>query len=299
MQLKEIQNKWIEFLNAELRLSQNTLENYTRDLKQFINYIQNNITQNITEKTFENLTIKDFRAFIISIKNKNPSSIARNISTLKNFFKFLNEENIAINTQIEILKSPKLPKKLSSALNNDDAINILETFDKVINDKWQAERDKALFTLIYGTGLRISEALNLNINDIQNETLIIKGKGNKERMVPLLDIIKDTINAYIKIAPFNFRNDDPVFRGAKGARLTPRVAQRDIEKVRNYLGLSNNTTPHSLRHSFATQLLENGTDLRTIQELLGHASLSTTQLYTKMNMGKIIQTYKKSHPHAK
>lgn len=298
MEIKEIKNKWIEFLKSERRLSQNTIENYERDINKFIKYLKEN-GKKLDNKNLEKLTIKDFRAFIVSIRDKNPTTISRNISSLKSFFKFTEEEGIAINNQIEILKSPKLAKKLSSAISDTDVMSILENFDKVIKEKWQAKRDEALFTLIYGCGLRISEALNLNMKDIESDSLIIKGKGNKERIVPIIDIVKEKINEYKEISPFNFRNSDPIFRGARGARLTARVAERDIEKIRNYLGLSDQTTPHSLRHSFATSLLENGTDLRTIQELLGHSSLSTTQLYTKTNMKKIINTYKKSHPHAK
>ena len=154
--------------------------------------------------------------------------------------------------------------------------------------------------MIYGCGLRISEALNLNYSDVQScDVLKIKGKGEKERIVPMLPIIKEKIDDYLSNAPFNFRSFDPLFRGSRGARLTARVAERDIELARNYMGLAQTTTPHSLRHSFATHLLQNGTDLRTIQELLGHSSLSTTQLYTKVDMGKIIESYKSAHPHAK
>ena len=306
MDIIQIKNMWLDFLKSERRVSENTVKGYNRDFNKFIAYLYQIYNKNnLTEKDLEHISITEFRGFVAHIKNEcekelSATSIARTISSIKNFFKFVNENDIARNSNIEILKSPKVPKRLSKAVDGVDVIKLLDSFDLVILEKWQAKRDKALFTLIYGAGLRISEALNLNISDIKNvDALVIKGKGNKTRIVPLLPIITDVIDEYLKVAPFDFRMNDPIFRGSRGARLTPRVAERDIEKARNYVGLPKETTPHSLRHSFATQLLLNGTDLRTIQELLGHSSLSTTQLYTKLNMNEVIKTYKRAHPHAK
>ncbi|MBD5405676.1 tyrosine recombinase XerC [bacterium] len=305
MDYREIKKRWLDFLQSERRVSDNTVENYNRDVNKFIKYLQEIFGKdNLQDKDFANVSITQFRGFVAHIKNGcekdlSATSVARTISSVKNFFKFMNENGIVENTKIEILKSPKIPKKLSKAVDNVDIMKLLEAFDVVIKYKWQAKRDKALFVLIYGAGLRISEALNLNVADITNtDTLIIKGKGSKTRIVPFLPIIKDSIDEYLKVAPFMFDLKTPVFRGSRGARLTARVAERDMEKARNYVGLPSTTTPHSLRHSFATQLLFSGTDLRTIQELLGHSSLSTTQLYTKLDMGKIIETYKKAHPHS-
>ena len=304
MHINEIKQKWIEFLKSERRVSNNTIESYERDIDIFLHFLKN--TANIKEinsNTLETIDISTFRSFITTLARQNKSnvSIARNISALKNFFKFMQQNEIANNQSIQILHSPKIPKKLSKSINSIDIMKLLDCFNEIIKDKWQAKRDIALFTLIYGCGLRISEALSLNYTDINDndDVIKIKGKGNKERIVPILPIIKEKINDYLKIAPFNFRTHDPLFRGSRGARLTARVAERDIETARNYIGLPKITTPHSLRHSFATHLLANGTDLRTIQELLGHSSLSTTQLYTKVDMGQIIENYKKAHPHAK
>ncbi len=304
MHINEIKQKWIEFLKSERRVSNNTIESYERDIDIFLHFLKN--TANIKEinsNTLETIDISTFRSFITTLARQNKSnvSIARNISALKNFFKFMQQNEIANNQSIQILHSPKIPKKLSKSINSIDIMKLLDCFNEIIKDKWQAKRDIALFTLIYGCGLRISEALSLNYTDINDndDVIKIKGKGNKERIVPILPIIKEKINDYLKIAPFNFRTHDPLFRGSRGARLTARVAERDIETARNYIGLPKTTTPHSLRHSFATHLLANGTDLRTIQELLGHSSLSTTQLYTKVDMGQIIENYKKAHPHAK
>lgn len=303
MQIKEIKNNWLIFLKSERRVSPHTIASYTRDVDCFLAYVKKELNKkDLDTKDLSNLKITSFRSFIAEITRagKSPVTVARNISSIKNFFKWQEAEEIGKNNSIQILKSPKLPKKLSKSVDSVDVIKLLNTFEILFKEVWIAKRDKALFTLIYGCGLRISEALNLNIQDIKaSDMIIIKGKGNKERLVPILDIVKETIEEYLRIAPFNSRPTDAIFRGHKGARLSARVAERDIEKVREYMNLPKTTTPHSLRHSFATHLLASGTDLRTIQELLGHSSLSTTQLYTKVDMRKIIETYNSAHPHAK
>ena len=303
MHITKIKELWIDFLKSERRVSPNTIDGYNRDMNFFITYLtQTNDIKNIDSKFLNNISITTFRGFLayLTRQNKSNVSIARNISCIKNFFKFMEQNEIANNQAIQILHSPKTPKKLSKSVSSFDVMKLLESFNTLIKEKWIAKRDIALFTLIYGCGLRISEALSLNISDIStNDMLKITGKGNKDRFIPILDIVKEKIDEYLKIAPFNFTKDSPIFRGAKGARLTSRVAERDIAMARDYLGLPLSTTPHSLRHSFATHLLANGTDLRTIQELLGHSSLSTTQLYTKVDMGKIIENYNSAHPHAK
>ena len=303
MHITKIKELWLDFLKSERRVSINTLENYNRDITFFINYLtKDEDIKNINAKFLNNISITTFRSFLAHLTRQNKSnvSIARNVSSLKNFFKFMQQNEIANNQAIQILHSPKIPKKLSKSVASVDIIKLLDSFNILIKEKWIAKREIALFTLIYGCGLRISEALNLNISDISNTTTLkITGKGNKQRLVPILDIIKEKIDDYLKIAPFDFKPNSPIFRGAKGARLTARVAERNIAMARDYLGLPQTTTPHSLRHSFATHLLANGTDLRTIQELLGHSSLSTTQLYTKVDMGQIIESYNSAHPHAK
>ena len=165
-------------------------------------------------------------------------------------------------------------------------------------EPWQGLRDKAIFMLLYGCGLRISEALSLNIGDISAESdfLRIKGKGNKERIVPLLPIIWQSISAYLAERPYSNSVGEPLFLGARGERLSPRIIQRQMQKLRGYLGLSDTLTPHALRHSFATHLLAQGTDLRSIQELLGHSSLVTTQRYTDVQTEKLVKEYQEAHP---
>ena len=303
MHIEKARTDWLEFLSSERRTSKHTVAAYARDLRDFLVYMENAKANISTTSDLERVSITTFRAYITSLAKSgmtNPS-IARHISSLKNFFRYLEENEITTNSAITILHSPKVPKRLSKSVATVDIKALLESFHTLFPVKWQALRDIALFTLIYGCGLRISEALSLTPQDINHSDSIlrIRGKGNKERLIPLLPIVHKKIEEYLSTAPFDFRPHDPLFRGTRGARLSARVAERDMEQARNYCGLPPTTTPHSLRHSFATHLLEAGTDLRTIQELLGHSSLSTTQLYTKVDMGRVIETYLHTHPHAK
>lgn len=302
-------NNWIDYLEFEKGYSDHTISSYQRDLKFFLNFIREYKKEDekkLSLNDLSNLDTMDFRAYLSDRKNNNKtsSSIARNLSTIKTFYKFLSNNKLCKNAAITAIKSPKKPRKLSKAIEFVDVEKILDKFDVVYDDEkgerlWQAKRDKAFFTLIYGCGFRISEALSLNVGDVKNtDTIKIKGKGNKERIVPLLDFVEKIINDYIKACPYNLKQEDSLFVGARGDRLTARVAQRDMKKVREYLMLPEYVTPHSLRHSFATHLLSNGVDLRTLQELLGHASLSTTQIYTKVNIEKLMKTYNKTHPRA-
>ena len=303
MHIDSIRSQWLDFLRSERRTSEHTIAAYNRDLRDFLVYMENTGTPISTTSDLEKVTITTFRAYISSLAHANMTntSIARHISSLKNFYRYMGENEIATNSAITILHSPKIPKRLSKSVAQIDIRPLLESFHKIISTRWMALRDIALFTLIYGCGLRISEALSLTPADINNSDsmLRIRGKGNKERLIPLLPLVHKKIDEYLSVAPFDFRPHDALFRGSRGAQLSARVAERDIELARNYCGLPSTTTPHSLRHSFATHLLEAGTDLRTIQELLGHSSLSTTQLYTKVDMGRIIETYLHTHPHAK
>lgn len=294
MDANEIKSRWLEFLRSERRVSAHTLEGYARDAEFFLDYIG-------PGADIAKTTIAEFRGFaaMLARKGKSAPSIARNIAAIKNLFRFMEQDEIAKNAAIQILRSPKTPKRLSKSVDAPDVMRLLGALGELGLPPWAARRDRALFTLIYGAGLRISEALGLNVGDIAADTLRVRGKGGKDRIVPLLSIVKDEIRRYMDDCPFGMVPGDPIFRGEKGARLTPRVAERDIEAARNLLQLPKTTTPHALRHSFATHLLAAGTDIRTIQELLGHSSLSTTQLYTKTDMGKILETYRRAHPHAK
>lgn len=296
-ELKGTIERWQKWLKDERLYSLHTLDAYSRDLAAFLQEISD---VEASLKDLENLQVHDFRAFIAarSAKNLLKSSLGREISAIKNFFKWLSCNKIIKNQAISIISSPRRPKILPKALDVEDSFNVLDEVKNMAQSEWQGLRDRAILTLLYGCGLRISEALALNIGDItpQSEVLRIKGKGNKERIVPLLGIVWENINAYLKKCPYRLNDGDALFLGARGERLSPRVVQRQVAKVRLYLGLPDTFTPHALRHSFATQLLAQGADLRSIQELLGHSSLITTQRYTDVQTETLQKEYNKAHP---
>ncbi|MCL2439127.1 MAG: tyrosine recombinase XerC [Alphaproteobacteria bacterium] len=287
----EARRKWLDFLRSERRFSAHTLVAYENDIGDFLKYVGG--------RDLSDISLREFRGFVATMAREElrATSIARKVSALKSFYRFLEQNGIANNPYVAILRLPKQPKKLSKSLGHEDVGEILDAFNAIAKLPWIARRNRALFTLIYGAGLRISEALGVNIEAVGEDEIRIRGKGSKERIVPLLSVIKTEIESYINAMPFS-RTTGPLFIGEKGARLSARVAERDFAAARNYLQLSASATPHSLRHSFATHLLAAGADLRTIQELLGHSSLSTTQLYTKTDMGTIAKQYAKSHPRA-
>ena len=299
-ELLETIEKWQQWLRYERRYSEHTLNAYSRDLAFFINFFAE---KPLTLDFLEKLEIADFRSFVSHRAGKHleKSSLAREISSVKNFFKWLDNNAILKNAAISILSSPRLPKLLPKAVDSND---IFSLFDKSLNSakqEWQGLRDRAVLILLYGCGLRISEALSLNVGDFNREStfLCIKGKGNKERIVPLLPVIFEAVEAYLCAAPYSLKSGDALFVGARGERLSPRIIQRQLQKMRAVLGLPDTVTPHALRHSFATHLLCEGTDLRSIQELLGHASLTTTQRYTDVQIETLQKEYAKAYSPSK
>ena len=300
--LEEHFNNWIEHLQKVRDLSQNTLISYKHDVTKFVEFIFIHNDKELTINDLNKLTISDFRSFLTNLRNQNLSnvSIARVISSLKSFFNYLIQSEIIENSAIQSLKSPKQKKSIPRPISAELAIEAIKYAEEIENEKWVGLRNKSILMLLYGCGLRISEALNLNFKDINTEDyLLIKGKGGKERMVPLMDNIKSEIYKYINVCPKNFTNDDPLFVGKRMDRLSPRIVQYTLEKIRLNLSLPETATPHALRHSFATHLLDSGGDLRTIQELLGHSSLSTTQKYTKVETERLYEAYSRTHPLAK
>lgn len=295
-------NNWINHLSNIKKLSQNSVISYKNDLSKFLIFFQDYIEKNIGLKDIENIEISEFRSFLTHRRNSEISSnsIARNISALKSFFRFLIKNNKIKESSVFNLKSPKLKKSLPRPINVDLAIQVIKQAEEIEDEKWIGLRNKAILLLLYGCGLRISEALSLNHDDIQNEDhILIKGKGEKERIVPMMPYIKKGIENYLEACPKEIVSGDALFIGKRFSRLSPRIIQYALEKIRTALSLPETATPHALRHSFATHLLDSGGDLRTIQELLGHSSLSTTQKYTKVETSKLLDTYKKTHPLAK
>ena len=300
--LQKIYQDWLSNLRNIKGLSDNTLEAYKIDIIKFIYFLRNYLGNDPSLNDLRKLTNNNFRGYLAEQKNLGISniSIARQISSLKSFFNYLIKIKKIDNSPILNLKGPKQKKSLPRPIIADLAIEVIKEAKNIDDEKWIGQRNQTILILLYGCGLRISEALNLNYSDItSNDYLIIKGKGNKERIVPIMDYIRDSIVNYIKVCPYEFSDDDPLFIGKRRKRLSPRIIQYALEKIRVSLSLPETATPHALRHSFATHLLENGGDLRTIQELLGHSSLSTTQKYTKVENSQLLNVYTKTHPLAK
>ncbi len=296
--LLPIIKRWCDYLLKERMYSEHTLDAYSRDLAIFLQKIISD--RKVSLSDLENLDVHAFRRFLSerAAQKVTKSSMAREISSIKSFFKWLDANDIAKNSAISIISVPKKEKVLPKALDVEDAFEVLDEIKNIATDAWQGLRDRALFMLLYGCGLRISEALALNVGDItaKSEFLRIRGKGQKDRIVPLLPIIWPNIEAYLAKSPYAAQEGEPLFLGARGERLSPRVVQRQMQKLRMRMGLPDNLTPHALRHSFATQLLASGVDLRSIQQLLGHSSLITTQRYTDVQIETLQKEYHKAHP---
>lgn len=294
---------WINWLQKEKVLSPLTVKVYNRVLTQFLFFLQTHLGEETLLSHLKELKSKDFRAWmtdLLSTHNQTKSSVTRAVSVIRSFFLFLDQQNLVHNPIARNLRAPRREQPLPRALSQEDTHTLLAHASDLATEDWIGKRDEAFFTLLYGCGLRINEALLLNQGDIpsSNGMLRIKGKGNKERMVPLLPIVGEKIQTYLAVCPFLRSSHQPLFYGMQGKRLNVSVAERSITLLRRALNLPETVTPHALRHSFATHLLEEDADLRTIQELLGHASLSTTQRYTKINRKKLQQVYKTSHPRA-
>ena len=296
-EIKQLIAQWQSWLLNERRYSPHTLDAYSRDLSGFFDFAAEHLGKVPETADLAKLEVRDFRAYLSqrATRHIDKSSLARELSTLKNFFKWLARYDILRNPALSVIRTPRRAKVRPKALEVNDTLNVIDEAQNLASNSWQGLRDTAIFTLLYGCGLRISEALSLNVGDIgNNDFLRIKGKGNKERIVPLLPVVVENINKYLAECPYQPKQGEPLFLGARGDRLVPRIIQRQMQKIRAYLGLPDNLTPHALRHSFATHLLAEGTDLRSIQELLGHASLTTTQRYTDVQIETLKKEYDKA-----
>ena len=299
--VRKVIEEWNCWLLIERNCSNHTLDAYDRDISAFFSYLTNHLGFPPGLNELDGLTIADFRSYLAKRHNTGLShaSTARAISTIRSFYKFLDRNEMVHNAAIKAVKTPKLPRSIPKPLSQPEAKKAIDMIEKLHPTPWIAARDLAILVLLYGCGLRISEALNLNVEDLPTSNIIIiNGKGKKQRVVPILPIVTDSINYYISICPNNLYGKGPLFIGAQGGRLNAGVIQRQVRKLRMVLGLPVTATPHALRHSFATHLLARGGDLRTIQELLGHESLSTTQRYTEVDLTHLIQVFQKSHPRA-
>lgn len=297
--VQNLVDEFLLYLASEKRASNHTIIAYRADIYYFFKFLQGYFEQNISEEILENLTIRDFRSFLANRNNQefNSTSNARSLSVLRSFFKYLNKNKKILNHQIRNVKTPKIGKVIPKSVDEIDINKIMELLRNFNKENWCYLRDLALLTLIYGCGLRISEALGISKNHLKNEDfLIILGKGNKERMVPILPVVRVRIEKYLENCPYQVTSGQSIFLGSRGSSYNPSLFQRLVRKIRRYLQLSDYVTPHAFRHSFATHLLEAGGDLRSIQELLGHVSLSTTQRYTKVDKTRLLEVYNKLHP---
>lgn len=301
--LRQAALDWGEHLARERRLTAKTLEAYRRDAEQFFRFATAHLGTPPTLADLAALRPADVRAFMAERRRQGaaPRTLGRQIAALRSLARFCEKRGLAATTAFAGVRLPKQPKSLPKALSVGESRSLIETAEALAEDPWIAARDVAVFTLLYGCGLRISEALAINAGDAPSaarETLRVVGKGGRERVVPVLPAVADAIAAYTKLCPFVLPRDEPLFRGARGGPLSPRIVQKAAERLRSALGLEPSATPHALRHSFATHLLGRGGDLRTIQELLGHSSLSTTQIYTKVDSERLLDVYRKAHPRA-
>ncbi len=299
--VQKIITDWQKHLLLERRLSPKTGESYEMDIKEFTAFLHGYLEKQVDVKDLKKLTVTDFRSFLADRAGQKVSraSIARELSAIRNFFKFLAREGILENTAIRSIRSARRAKVLPKPLTQNDAIRFLEAVPMVAQSSWQAKRDTALYTLLYGCGLRIAEALSLNVRDfpLSADAFTITGKGNKQRLVPVLPLVRQCIKMYLSVHPHPDPGA-PLFVGSRGERINPGVVQRNVRAIRHYLNLPDTVTPHALRHSFATHLLQNGGDLRTVQELLGHESLSATQRYTEVDIHQLQAVYEQAHPRA-
>ena len=293
-------SSWLQHLKSERRVAPLTLEAYARDIGQFCGFLREHLAGTVSISALADMTASDFRAFMARRRTEGASSrsLARQLSAIRGLFQFAERNGQFRNASLSAVRSPKLPHSVPKPLSASAAKAVVRTDALQIDSTpaWIGARDAAVLTLLYACGLRISEALALTPKAIAAETLAITGKGGKTRIVPLLPVVREAIDQYVALCPIRPLPEDFLFRGIKGGPLNARNIQLLIERLRGALSLPDTATPHALRHSFATHLLANGADLRTIQELLGHASLSTTQIYTEVDRSHILEQYHRAHP---
>ncbi len=293
---------WVDWLGAERRLSPRTVSSYGRDAASFLRFLRDRLGYEPGLDDLQALKRDDVWAYqsVRQADGLTAISMARGLSGLRSFFTYLRREGLSDNTVFEGIEAPRIPKTVPKPLSVEEAFETLDVAEDMARVPWFGKRDRALFALLYGCGLRIGEALALNTRDVaETDRIVVTGKGNKQRIVPMIGVVRREIKDYLRHCPYALGADDPLFVGARGKRLNPGLAQKQMRMVRAILGLPDTATPHALRHSFATHLLSGGGDLRTIQELLGHASLSTTQRYTEVDSERLRAVHAAAHPRAR
>jgi integrase/recombinase XerC len=298
--------RWHAHLATERRMSPKTVEAYGRDVQQFLGFLSGHLGGQVTLAGLSALAPRDVRAFMASRRADGigSRSLMRTLAGTRSFARFLERNHKGKVGALAAVRAPNLPKTLPKPLPISEAKRLSDTDLRAGEERepWVLARDAAVLALLYGSGLRISEALGLTRGAVPapgaGDVIIVTGKGNKTRMVPVLPQVLQAIAEYVALCPYDLPDDAPIFRGAKGGPLSPRIIQLAMARLRGAMGLPDTATPHALRHSFATHLLARGGDLRAIQELLGHASLSTTQIYTAVDTEQLLKVYRDAHPRA-
>lgn len=299
--VRDALQSWLDGHKALRGASDNTIDAYTRDVSDFLAFQSLHQGDTLGLAALADVGVSDMRSWMAACRGNGVGarSLARKLSAVKSFYRWLSERQGFDATAVLSTRSPKFQRKLPRPLAEDAAANLIEAVEIQSQNPWVSARDQAVVTLLYGCGLRISEALGLTGAEVpMGEVLRITGKGGKERIVPVIAPARDAVDAYLALCPHPIEADQPLFRGVRGGALNPRAVQKVVEAVRLQLGLPASVTPHAMRHSFATHLLNAGGDLRAIQELLGHASLSTTQAYTAVDSARLMEVYNRAHPKA-
>ena len=300
--LHVIVKQWLGVLANVKKYSSNTLNAYVTDLFYFFDFLGSYFEETVTVDMLNQITVRDFRSWLAKRykEEHKAASNARALSVVKSFFVYLNDKEYIDNLHVMSIKITKVPKSLPKVLPVEQALQASNIIEFLSKKEWVGMRDTAILLLLYGSGLRISEVLNIEYNDVSNinsKFIEIHGKGNKKRSVPVLPKIMHAIHSYIKSCPHDV-SVSKLFKGSGGKNLNPDVFRNNLRKMRKSFGLPDYTSPHAFRHSFATHLLGEGGDLRTIQELLGHENLSTTQKYTEVNTKRLMESYRNFHPKA-
>jgi len=298
--------RWLSHLSAERRMSPKTVEAYERDVRQFLGFLTEHAGELVTLESLAAIEPRDVRAFMASRRagGIGSRSLMRSLAGARSFARFLERNGKGKVGALSAVRAPKVPKTLPKPISIDAAKQLTDTDLRAGEERepWVLARDAAVLALLYGSGLRISEALGLTREAVpapgKGDAITVTGKGNKTRMVPVLPRVLELIAEYVSLCPYDLPDTKPIFLGAKGGPLSPRIVQLTMARLRGALGLAETATPHALRHSFATHLLARGGDLRAIQELLGHASLSTTQIYTAVDTEQLLSVYRSAHPRA-
>ncbi|MCP9481108.1 tyrosine recombinase XerC [Shimia sp. CNT1-13L.2] len=298
---RDVLAEWLTLRSALDGISENTLSAYRNDVAEFLTFLTLHKGEAQGLAPLQRVSVPDMRAWMAQTRRSGVSarSLARKLSAVKSFYRWFSEREGFDATPLLSMRSPKFEKKLPRPLAPDAAAAVIDTVDLQSTEPWVGARDVAVITLLYGCGLRISEALGLIGSDAPlSPVLRILGKGGKERIVPVIDAARTAVDRYISLCPYPLPEDGPLFRGVRGRALSRRQVAKVMQQTRMQLGLPSTATPHAMRHSFATHLLEAGGDLRSIQELLGHAKLATTQNYTAVNTTQLMEVYNRTHPKA-